>query len=145
MAETKVIADKDTQGRTGSTDIVQSIFSKIDACDLFIADVSIVNKYTSFDGGEGKPVKYSPNPNVLIELGYAVKVLGWDRVICFVDTDYGSASELPFDLDHHRVTGYSLKKPGAPSQKASVKKQLSDIIIKNIMEIAARGTKHKGD
>ena len=98
MAGTEMTADKDTQGRTGSPDIVQSIFSKIDACDLFIADVSIVNKYASLDGAEGKPVKYSPNPNVLIELGYAVKVLGWDRVICwpFDHSVYDCASLSPF-------------------------------------------------
>lgn len=145
MDGVEVIADRDTQGKTGSPDIVQSIFAKIDACDLFIADVSIVNKYTSLEVGEGKTVKFSPNPNVLIELGYAVKVLGWDNVICFVNTDYGQANELPFDLDHHRVTGYSLNQCGKTSPKAAEEKRLRDIIVVNIMEIAARGTRVKGN
>lgn len=123
----EVVADRDTEGKTGSPDIVHSIFSKIDACDLFIADVGIVNKYTALDVDEGKTVKYSPNPNVLIELGYAVKVLGWDRVICFINTDYGQAGELPFDLDHHRVTGYSLEQCGKAHPRTEVEKELRDI------------------
>lgn len=40
-----VAADCDTQGAFGSPDIVQIIFSKIDACDIFIADVTAVCQY----------------------------------------------------------------------------------------------------
>ena len=43
----EIEADRDTKGEYGSPDIVQTIFSKIDECDIFIADVSIVNKYSS--------------------------------------------------------------------------------------------------
>lgn len=38
----KIEADRDTQGESGSPDIAQTIFSKIDDCDIFIADVSPV-------------------------------------------------------------------------------------------------------
>ena len=67
--------DEATTGTTGAPNIVTTLFSKIDNCDLFIADVSLC--YT--DNPLQK--KYSPNPNVLLELGYAVKTLGWDRII----------------------------------------------------------------
>jgi len=43
-----------------------------------------------------------PNPNVLIELGYAAKALGWDRLILVLNTAYGPPDELPFDLKHRR-------------------------------------------
>ena len=33
-------ADRDTKGKFGSPDIPQTIFSKIDECDIFIADVT---------------------------------------------------------------------------------------------------------
>ena len=36
--------DEATQGTTGSPNIVQTIFSKIDEADLFIADVSLCYK-----------------------------------------------------------------------------------------------------
>ena len=41
----EIIADRDTKGEFGSPDIAQTIFSKIDESDIFIADVSVVNKY----------------------------------------------------------------------------------------------------
>ena len=59
-----------TTGTTGSPNIVTTIFSKIDNCDLFIADLSFC--FT----GERQHEKKSPKPNVLLELGYAVKTLG---------------------------------------------------------------------
>ena len=62
--------DRDTQNVPGSPDIAATIFDKIDRCGLFVCDVSIVNQSAS-----NRPM---PNPNVLIELGYAVKTLGME-------------------------------------------------------------------
>ena len=42
-------ADRDTKGEFGSPDIAQIIFSKIDDCDIFIADVSAVCQYETID------------------------------------------------------------------------------------------------
>lgn len=53
--------DRDTKNKVGAVDIVNTIFHKINESDLFIADVSFVN------------INKTPNPNVLIELGYAIK------------------------------------------------------------------------
>lgn len=66
--------DEATTGTTGSPNIVTTLFSKIDNCDLFIADLSLC--FTEDRQNEKK----SPNPNVLLELGYAVKTLGWGQV-----------------------------------------------------------------
>ncbi len=130
-----IIPDRDTRDRTGSPNIEQTIFEKIDDCDLFIGDLSIVTSYVDKDGN----TKYSPNPNVLIELGYAVKVLGWENVICFLNTDFGEEKLLPFDLNHHRVTGYSLKSKA----KAEIKKDLRDIISSTIMTLMEQGIRPK--
>ena len=46
---TEVVADRDTQGVFGSPDIVETIFSKINDCDIFIADVSAVTTYNVLD------------------------------------------------------------------------------------------------
>lgn len=130
-----VIPDRDTRGELGSPNIETIIFDKIDKCDLFIADLSIVGEYQDSNGN----TKYVPNPNVLIELGYAVKVLSWERVICFVNTDYGKESLLPFDLNHHCVTGYSLQN----IEKSEVKKNLRDIISSTVISLMENGPRSK--
>lgn len=48
-------ADRDTKGEYGSPDIAQTIFSKIDDCDIFIADVSAVCQYETNNGCTGSP------------------------------------------------------------------------------------------
>ena len=61
--------DRDTQGVPGAPNISQSVLEKIKACDAFVADISIVT------GDKLVGRRLSPNPNVLIELGYAVALL----------------------------------------------------------------------
>lgn len=86
--------EKDTEGISGSPNIVQTIFRKIDQCSIFVADVTFVAKT---ENG-----KFIPNPNVLLELGYAVKTIGWERTILVLNNAYGKAENLPFDLLQHR-------------------------------------------
>lgn len=100
--------DRATQGTTGSPDITESIFGKIDECDLFIADLSIINDFPAIDenGNLTGNRKRTPNPNVLLETGYAAKVLGWDRIICLYNSEYGNPDDYPFDISHRRLTGF---------------------------------------
>ncbi len=130
-----VIPDRDTNGMTGSPNIEETIFNKIKNCDLFVADISFVAKYKNTDGKE----KQTPNPNVLIELGYAVRVLGWENVICFFNEDYGRVDDLPFDLNHHRVTGYSVNS----STKSDARKMIRDIVASTVMTLVERGIRPK--
>ena len=92
--------DTDTQGATGTPSIEQEIFRKIDECFIFVADVTIINK--DYAG------RKTPNPNVLLELGYAVKKLGWNKVICLYNTAYGSFEDLPLDLRGRKPKVYNL-------------------------------------
>ena len=93
------VVDRDTQGLAGAPDISKAIFAKIAAADVFVADISIVGKYR-----EGR---FSPNPNVLLELGYALKALGEERIILVLNDAYGKPDQLPFDLRARRVLVYS--------------------------------------
>ena len=93
--------DRNTDGLLGSPDIADSILKKIDKCDIFIADISIINKSSTF--------RKTPNPNVLFELGYAVSRIGWDRVICVFNSDYGDLKDIPFDLRNRRIIQYNSK------------------------------------
>ena len=86
--------DQDTQGVLGNPSIVDTILSKIDQCDIFLADVSIVHERT---GGRG-----SINSNVAIELGYALGKRSSDVTVLVMNTAHGGFEKLPFDLAHRR-------------------------------------------
>ncbi len=73
----KLICDEATRDVPGSPDIVDSIFEKIQRADVFVCDISKVHETLTPDG----EVRKFCNPNVAIELGYAVRELGWSRVI----------------------------------------------------------------
>lgn len=123
--------DEATTGTTGSPNIVTTLFSKIDDCDLFIADLSLC-----FTEDQHKEKK-SPNPNVLLELGYAAKTLGWERVICLCNTDYGD--KYPFDVAHNRITDFSLE----GRSKKEVKGDIAKIIFTNIRDIRKQPPRSK--
>lgn len=123
----EAVRDEATKDTTGSPNIVTTLFSKIDDCDLFIADVSLCFTGDVRKEQDGKEIiKHSPNPNVLIELGYAVKTLGWERVICLCNTDYGT--DYPFNIAQNRRLPYNLKgKTKADVRRAVAKAICSDI------------------
>lgn len=125
--------DEATQGTTGSPNIVQTIFSKIDEADLFIADVSLCYKAEK-DGSS----KRSPNPNVLIELGYASKVLSWERIICICNTDFGQPEELPFDIAQNRILTYSLNNQKSRNENLFATSQVIFMNIRDLRQIPQR-------
>ena len=131
-------ADRDTKGEFGSPDIAQTIFSKIDDCNIFVADVSAVCRYEATDKDGNKKVKYMPNPNVMLELGYAAHVVGWDNVICVLNADYGAPEDMPFDIASRRLTPFSLKDG---KSKGEIKRYIKGVIqdtVENILENGKR-------
>ncbi len=133
-------ADRDTKGKFGSPDISQTIFSKIDECDIFIADVSAVCQYETTDKDGNKKVKYMPNPNVMLELGYASHVVGWDNVICVLNADYGAPEDMPFDIASRRLTPFSLKDG---KSKGEVKRYIKGLIQETVENILENGKRVK--
>ena len=113
--------DRDTQGLAGAPDIGDSIYDKIDSADIFIADVTIINQ--DYVG------RKTPNPNVLIELGYAIKALGWDRIILLYNKDFGEIEELPFDINHRRITSFALN---GGEEKAKMREYVLSCITETI-------------
>ena len=120
--------DRDTKNEPGTPDIMESIYKKIEKSKIFIADISIINSESTG--------KKTPNPNVLIELGYAARSLGWEKIICIYNLDYGSIDDLPFDLKQRRPLAYSLK----GKSKTDVRKALSKIISNSIFQLHASGS-----
>jgi hypothetical protein len=95
------VVDRDTAGVPGAPYIVATIFAKIDAADVVVLDVSLI---TLRDAARLSPT----NPNVLIELGYAVRSKGWQNLVLVMNRAYGLPEHLPFDLRTRRVTAYDL-------------------------------------
>lgn len=108
----RIELDHDTKGEAGLVEIVSTIFGKIDECEVFVADITPVAAMSP-SGGEKK----IPNPNVMIELGYALRELGHKRVITVANLTFGGRpEELPFDLRHRRgAITYSLASKENPA------------------------------
>jgi hypothetical protein len=128
--------DQDTQGMPGSPDMAAAILEKIRGCDVFVADVSMTKVETV-----GGPRNF-PNPNVMLELGYAVASRTWERILMVLDTSTGMPETLPFDLRHHRVIPYELgtdpAKEEAAGEKlvADLKEKLGAILKGNLALLA---------
>src|SRR5207244_8680184 len=60
-----------------------------------------------------------------VELGYAVKALSWDRIICIFNEATGRVEDLPFDLRHRRVRKYRLEEK---ADKAEPRKLLAKLL-----------------
>ena len=107
---------------------MESIYKKIEKSKIFIADISIINSESTG--------RKTPNPNVLIELGYAARSLGWEKIICIYNIDYGLIDDLPFDLKQRRPLTYSLRN----KSKAEVRNEISKIISNSIFQLHASGS-----
>lgn len=116
--------DRDTMGLNGSPDITSTIFDKIGKSALFVCDVSIINSFNQ--------ERKTPNPNVLLELGYAASKLGWDRVICLFDSNTGKIEDLPFDIRQKRVT------PFDPTRNDEINR-ITQILAANIKDLYSTG------
>lgn len=121
--------DTDSRNELGTPDLAATIFNKIDLCDIFIADISIIN--------HGSPKRLVPNPNVLLELGYAAKTIGWSQIICLYNKEYANVEELPFDIRSRKPIVYDTSKDIEQwKQKIVVrlKSSISDIVNNRILD-----------
>lgn len=124
----KIEIDEATRNTTGSQNIPALIFDKISQSDIFVCDITTIN------GDANERYRRVPNPNVLIELGYAVSILGWKRIILLFNSHYGTfPNDLPFDIDRHRTTKFCIVDKKDKAGKNSLSKLLEtaiDAIIK---------------
>lgn len=125
------VIERDTQGVPGSPDIAKTIFRKIGASDVFVADITLINPSSS--------ERRTPNPNVLLELGYAMHALGDDRIILVMNTAYGRIEELPFDLKMRRAIPFSVisEETHKSTERRRLAAVLQDAIIAAIASIPA--------
>jgi hypothetical protein len=125
--------DHDTKGERGMADIAATILNKIADAAVFVADLTPIAK--SPDG------KWLPNPNVMIELGWAMHRPGWERVIGILNMASGAnVEDLPFDIRQRRVVTFVLSETENKQTRASVRsklvKELKDALRINLEERA---------
>jgi len=123
LRDARFFVDRDTEDVAGSPPIVETIFNKIDAACAFVADLTFVGKRE-----DGRP---TPNPNVLVEYGWALKSRGYSRIILVMNTAYGRPSDetLPFNLKHvrHPIT-YHLPEGADEATKQKARAVLISIL-----------------
>ena len=147
--------DKDTKNVPGIPDIANTILEKIRTADVFVADVSfvgaiglqeqpklmfkpttaeVIHSKGAHEEDDNEPL---PNPNVMIELGYALSELGWERIIIVLNTATGTPNDLPFDLKNRRWPFlYEVKPDTDETARAEAKKGLSKQLQDAIEAIA---------
>jgi hypothetical protein len=124
--------DKDTQGASGSPNIFDTIRKKIDGAAVFVADLTFVS-----DRPKGEP---SPNPNVLIEYGYALKSLSSARIVGVMNSAHGEPSRnaLPFDLASYRFPiTYDLAENTSDEDRKKAREQLAATLERAIRDVLA--------
>jgi hypothetical protein len=138
----ELIIDNATRDTSGSPDISQSIFNKINNSDIFICDITTINSQCNC-------IRKTANPNVLIELGYAAGILGWDRILLVFNNDNGKfLTDRPFDIHCRRTIQFSFNKNDLlGSLKMAINSILEKKPIKpmDIYDNNPDGIKHKRD
>lgn len=133
-ADREIEIDTATNRVFGTISIADRILKKIDECNIFIADVSIIGKIDSFHKNPTKKIRRkTPNPNVLFELGYAWKTLGEEQIISVINTAYGTFEDLPFDLRGKTMISYSISKD--EETKALERKRLEQLLNDSILAV----------
>lgn len=148
LRDSSIELDKDTAGVAGSPPITQTILQKIQTAGVFVADLTFVGESLKSLNRKGKSKRLIPNPNVLLEYGYALHSRGHERMIAVMNTAYGEPGNenLPFDVRHvvWPIT-YSLT-PSESDRRALVVNELTDKLVEALrmmLQISARPSEER--
>lgn len=120
--ELKIIVEEATSNVPGCPDIPATIFDKISLSDIVISDITTINSASI-------EAKKTANPNVLIELGYALSQLGWERLVLLFNEEYGKfPNEVSFDIDRKRIGKFKIFSKTDKSGKGQLKALLIEAI-----------------
>src|SRR3569623_754804 len=110
--------DHDTKNEAGMVDIAETILRKISEAAVFVADVTPI--------GSSANGKYLPNPNVLVELGWAMNTPGYRQIITILNLASGAKpDDLPFDIRHRRALTYELSPTADKATRKRVRERLA--------------------
>lgn len=115
----RVRIDADTEGVLGHVPVTETILRKIMGCDAFVPDLTFVSKT--------KGRKLVCNPNVMLEYGYALRAKTHSLMMPVMNTAYGPAEKLPFDMGHLRhPIKYDLPEKAKNAERRAVRKALTE-------------------
>lgn len=98
-ARAAIHLDHDRKGVGGSPDLANLILEKIEQSVVFVADVTPIGiVHEKPEDQNSSIVKKIINPNVAIELGYALHALTDRALLMVMNEHYGARANLPFDL-----------------------------------------------
>ena len=121
--------ESDSRNDIGTPDLTESIFSKIEKCDILIADISIINVQSNY--------RRTPNPNVLLEVGYASKAISWSNILCLFNSEFGDIELLPFDIRTRKPIVYNTQDGTSESKivlTKVLKAQIKEIIFNRVID-----------
>ena len=119
--------DKDTKGVAGSPPIADTIFKKIEECAVFVPDLTFC--------AETEKGRLSPNPNVLIEYGWALAKLGHAKIVGVMNSAYGkpTSETVPFNMRHLRWPyHFALEENLGAENRQTIKKDLVKFFEKEL-------------
>ena len=123
--------DEDTRDVPGWPDIAKVLFEKIQSCTVFVADITPINDAST----ERQAV---PNPNVMLELGYAFGVGHRDqRIVTVLNTRHlpnERFNSLPFDIRGRSHIAFDLDCAAIATSDHTT---LSEKLLKQIEHIVA--------
>jgi hypothetical protein len=128
----RVRIDADTEGVHGHCPVTETILKKIAVCDAFVPDLTFV---ALTEAG-----KLIPNPNVMLEYGYALHARSFSVMIPVMNTAHGASEELPFDMGHLRFpVRYDLPATAKNAERRAVRKALTEELETIIRGMIADG------
>lgn len=119
FGEHSIKISRDARNSNGSVNLADTLFKKINHSAIFIADLTIIN--SEFNG------RKCCNPNVLIELGYAINNLGVENILILFDTKYGNVEDLPFDIRQNKIIKFNSENKNK-NFKNTLKSEMTQII-----------------
>ncbi|UZA66851.1 hypothetical protein [Pseudomonas viridiflava] len=119
----EILIDEATRDTSGSPNIAKTILNKIRIADMVVSDITTINP------GEKRPC---PNPNVTYELGFAMALLGEERIVMLFNKSLGNfPADLPFDFIQNRISQYTSEPDKSPAVKLA---KLLKIAIKAVID-----------
>lgn len=129
---TPIELDEATRAMSGSENIAQKILEKIQASDIFIADITTIRKAY-------RRRRAVPNPNVVFEVGFAVAHLGWSRVILLFNENHGNVpQDVPFDFSVNRVSTFMMSETPTKSEREKLEGLISSALAQVVASNPAR-------
>lgn len=120
--------DEAMRGASGTPDIAATIFAKISACSVFVPDLTVVAEYA--------PGRFTSNPNVLVEHGYAISEIGPERIVPVVNLHFGGPEKLPFDVRGKWVgVQYDLGCEAETEARLRVRRKLAEDLMSQIQAV----------